>query len=82
MADYRISDSTTVREAYGQHTAEKDNLHFLRKKVGHPANKAVYLRLDPDKSLLDNLKGTTVMEFPSILVVDEIQPDWTVEAPT
>jgi hypothetical protein len=31
---------------------------------------------------LDNLKGTTVMEFPSILVVDDLPQDWTIETPT
>lgn len=35
--------------------------------------------MDPEKSLMDNLKGTSVLEFPTIVVVDEIPSDWTIE---
>jgi hypothetical protein len=45
------------------------------------ANRSIYIRLDPEKSLLESLKAVRIMEFPSIHVVDEPPMDWTIEEP-
>jgi hypothetical protein len=37
--------------------------------------------LDPEKSILESLKGMTFIEYPTIHVVDQILENWTIESP-
>ena len=43
------------------------------------ANGSVYFRLSAEQSIQENLKGITIIEFPTIHVLNEIPRDWTVE---
>lgn len=66
-------------------------MHYFLRKAEQPvcpisvtsnskANENVYFRLDAEKSLVENLKGFKVLEFPTIYVLDEIPENWTIEA--
>ncbi|CAC5420736.1 Box C/D snoRNA protein 1 [Mytilus coruscus] len=45
-----------------------DECNLYMKVEGHPANDLRYFMLDKDKSILDNLEGITVVEYPIIYV--------------
>jgi hypothetical protein len=42
------------------------------------ANENQYISLDPKASVLDNLRGLEILEFPTISVVDKIPPEWCI----
>ena len=65
-------------------------MHYLLRKAVQPvcliiemsnfqANGCQYIRLDAGKSLVENLEGLRILEFPTINVVDKIPENWTIQ---
>jgi hypothetical protein len=89
--DCRLPDATILGDAFKLHDiAEGQKLHYLLRKTEQPvcltavssnskANGFIYFMLDVEKSIFENLKGTKIIEFPTIYVFDEIPDNWTVE---
>ena len=54
-------------------------VHLTVTKSNSKANEFIYFKLDAEKSILENLKGKKIIEFPTIYVVDDIPDKWTIE---
>jgi len=82
--DKRVLDSTPLKAAVKKYISVKDGNQFdcrlstytdnpdvklFLKKHPSPANKMLYYELDGDKGLNYNLKGKTIIEFPTVHVV-------------
>ncbi|KAG4305357.1 hypothetical protein PORY_001527 [Pneumocystis oryctolagi] len=48
-------------------------IQFLIKKIDHPENNSIYEKLNKNATLSENLKGMTILEFPTIYIVNENQ---------
>ena len=90
-SDFSLSDATILGDAFQKHKFPDDlEMHYLLREAVQPvcliivitnfqANGCQYIRLHAGKSLVENLKGLRIMEFPTILVVDKVPQSWTVE---
>ena len=90
-SDFSVSDATILGDAFKKHkVVDGLEIHYLLRMAGQPvyliiaisnfqANGCQYIRLDAEKSLVENLKGLQITEFPTINVVDRIPEDWTIE---
>ena len=82
--DRRVMDSTPLKEAVKKFISVKEgsrfdcrlsafmdisqDVKFFLKKQPCPANKILYYQLDGEKGLRYNLKGKTIIEFPTVYV--------------
>lgn len=67
-----------------QDTEVSDRYNYYLKMVHTPANAPVAILLDGSKSILENLQGRSVVEFPTIFVIpkeSQLPPEYTIVTP-
>ena len=91
LSDFRIPDTTILEESFKSQGYEEGRAkHFFLREPVQPVcltfgqtnfqtNGTIYHRLQGEKSLLENLQGMAVIEFPTIHVVEIIPSTWTIQ---
>ncbi|KAG5519402.1 hypothetical protein PMAC_002029 [Pneumocystis sp. 'macacae'] len=77
--EHKIPSDINIMDAYQNFIQKRkinellnlnhQDIQFMIKKVNSPANNSIYETLSKNTTLLDNLKGMTILEFPTIHVV-------------